>query len=128
MYSIIYTHYCNSINLSPIHNIHILSIITIHKIPSHHHSGSQGFLSLRRLVCKIVIIIGGDEENRTPVRKRCYIDFSERSLCLDLRLKQTQTTAVRPISMKFPSVSENRQLSILQFAPHPPVQEAVRQG
>ncbi len=47
-------------------------------------------------------ICGGDEENRTPVRKRCHIDFSERSQCLSLRVGQTQTTAVPPILEKFP--------------------------
>ena len=28
---------------------------------------------------------GGDEENRTPVRKRCRLSLSERSLYIDLK-------------------------------------------
>ena len=52
--------------------------------------------------CIFALIDGGDEENRTPVRKRCHIDFSERSQCLSLRDGQTQTTAVPPILEKIP--------------------------
>lgn len=61
-----------------------------------------GYSYAKTNFCLFVLIDGGDEENRTPVRKRCHIDFSERSQCLDLRLKQTQTTAVHPILEKFP--------------------------
>ena len=53
-------------------------------------------------LCVLALIDGGDEENRTPVRKRCYIDFSERSQCFDLRIRQTQTTAILPILEKIP--------------------------
>ena len=72
---------------------------------------------------------GGDEENRTPVRKRCHIDFSERSLCLSFRYGQTQTTAGHPILEKFPSQPSRSQASgIPQLAPYPLRRELSEQG
>ena len=45
---------------------------------------------------------GGDEENRTPVRKHCLMGFSERSLCFALRIK---TPADRLLSSDSTKVS-----------------------
>ena len=60
---------------------------------------------------------GGDEENRTPVRKYCCIDFSERSLWLDLRnrpstnkrlhsdLDKSSRQRLRELALRYPAVS-----------------------
>lgn len=63
-------------------------------------NGTALYIASENLI--FALIDGGDEENRTPVRKRCYMDFSERSQCLNLRDGQTQTTADPPILEKFP--------------------------
>ena len=74
------------------------------------------------------LIDGGDEENRTPVRKRCHIDFSERSQCLNLRVRQTQTTAVPPILEKIPlRPPEGNPLGIPLLASYPLTREISRQ-
>ena len=81
------------------------------------------------VVDNIGLEAGGDEENRTPVQERRYQDFSERSLCLDLRFRQTQTTAIHPISMRFPfQASENWPSGIPLLAPYPLTREISRQG
>ena len=43
-----------------------------------------------------LISFGGDEENRTPVRKYCYTDFSERSLWLFLRNRLSTNKGPHP--------------------------------
>ena len=88
-----------------------------------------GLPMLKANICLFALIDGGDEENRTPVQERRYQDFSERSLCLDLRFRQTQTTAIHPISMRFPfQASENWPSGIPLLAPYPLTREISRQG
>ena len=88
-----------------------------------------GLPMLKANICLFALICGGDEENRTPVQERRYQDFSERSLCLDLRFRQTQTTAIHPISMIFPfQASENWPSGIPLLAPYPLTREISRQG
>ena len=87
-----------------------------------------GLPMLKANICLFALIDGGDEENRTPVQERRYQDFSERSLCLDLRFRQTQTTAIHPISMRFPfQASENWPSGIPLLAPYPLTREISRQ-
>ena len=88
-----------------------------------------GLPMLKANICLFALICGGDEENRTPVQERRYQDFSERSLCLDLRFRQTQTTAIHPISMRFPfQASENWPSGIPLLAPYPLTREISKQG
>ena len=92
-----------------------------------HRQVSSKFITGK--ICVFALIDGGDEENRTPVQERRYQDFSERSLCLDLRFRQTQTTAIHPISMRFPfQASENWPSGIPLLAPYPLTREISRQG
>ena len=88
-----------------------------------------GLPMLKAKICLFALICGGDGENRTPVRKRCHTDFSERSLCLSFRYGQTQTTAVHPILEKFPSQPSRSQASgIPQLAPYSLRRELSEQG
>ena len=88
-----------------------------------------GLPMLKANICLFALICGGDGENRTPVQERRYQDFAERSLCLDLRFRQTQTTAIHPISMRFPfQASENWPSGIPLLAPYPLTREISRQG
>ena len=64
----------------------------------------QASSSLFQRLCRF--FSGGDEENRTPVRKHCFIGFSERSLCFYLRI---QTPADR-----LPS-SDSAKISLLSL-------------
>ena len=101
--------------------------------PTHEKSPAgtkpTGLPMLKTNFCLFALIDGGDEENRTPVQERRYQDFSERSLCLDLRFRQTQTTAIHPISMRFPfQASENWPSGIPLLAPYPLTREISRQG
>ena len=91
--------------------------------PAHEKSPAgtkpTGLSMLKTKICLFALICGGDGENRTPVRKRCHTDFSERSLCLSFRYGQTQTTAVHPILEKFPIQPSRSQASgIPQLAPY----------
>lgn len=59
---------------------------------------------------------GGDEENRTPVRKHCFIGFSERSLCFNLRIRpptdrlpssdfaKSSPSSLRKSALEYPAV------------------------
>ena len=88
-----------------------------------------GLPMLKANICLFALICGGDEENRTPVRKCCHIDFSERSQCLNLESRQTLTTAVHSILEKFPLQSSRSQTSgIPQLAPYTLRRELRIQG
>ena len=50
----------------------------------------------------VIFVIGGDEENRTPVQKCCCSTFSERSRRKVSALPTSTTNPIKPSTLKFP--------------------------
>ena len=80
------------------------------------HKTNWDFFYVKTDTFRSVLICGGDEENRTPVRKHCLTNFSERSLWLSFGsqpsadnqlcpyLDESSQSSLRELAVRYPAV------------------------